>query len=183
MKLNIGSGFQRYEGFVNVDANPLTQPDIVLDLESGIFPFRDSLVSEVKAHHVLEHLGAGFFHFMKELYRVCEDGAIIDIQVPHHRSEVFYGDPTHVRFITTEVLRQFSKKRNEWHVRQWASSSGFGTVCDVDFEIIEYNFVINGRWKARFATMTPEEIFDVSSNFNNVYDELHCKLQVVKGVS
>lgn len=180
IKLNIGGGYKRYPGFLNADIDPLTTPDLLVNLETGAFPLPDNSVSEVRAYHVLEHIGEGFFKLMQELYRVCVDGAIIDIQVPHHRSEVFFGDPSHVRFITTESLRQFSKKRNEWHIKQWNSSSGFGLKCDVDLELIEYSFVVNSRWQPRFETMSQEEIEEVSSNFNNVYDELHCKLQVTK---
>lgn len=180
MKLNIGGGYKKYEGFHNIDNDPLTEPDFLLDMETDIFPIEDSTVTEVKAYHILEHLGTGFFHVMKELYRVCKDGAIIDIQVPHHRSEVFYGDPTHVRFITTEMLRQFSKKRNYWHMKQWNSSSGFGIKCDVDFELVDYEFIVSERWRERFKSMSEEEIMEVSSNYNNVYDEVHCKLQVIK---
>lgn len=180
MKINIGGGYKRYDGFLNVDSDSLTKPDFLMNLETDAFPVDNDSVSEVKAYHILEHIGEGFFHLMKELYRICEDGAIIDIQVPHHRSEVFYGDPTHVRFITTESLRQFSKKRNIWHMKQWNSSSGFGIKCDVDFELIDYEFIISERWRKRFESMTEEEIYEVSSNYNNVYDELHCKLQVIK---
>lgn len=179
-KLNLGSGYKTYPGFLNADIDPLTKPDILIDIETGNFPLEDNSVDEVKAYHILEHVGEGFFHLMQELYRICADGAIIDIQVPHHRSEVFYGDPSHVRFITTEVLRQFSKKRNVWHIEQWKSSSGFGLKYDVDFELIEFEFQVNSRWKPRFAKMSQEEIEEVSANLNNVYDELHCKLQVIK---
>ena len=180
MKLNIGGGYKRYPGYLNVDIDPLTNPDIQVDLETGKIPVPDSSVSDVKLYHILEHIGEGFFDFMKELYRICEDGAIVDIQVPHHRSETQYGDPSHVRFITLDALRQFSKKYNEWHVKQWQSSSGFGVKLNVDFEIVEYDLIVNQRWVERFKTMTQEEIMEVSANFNCVYDELHVKLQVVK---
>jgi len=180
MKINIGGGYKRYDGFVNVDADPLTKPEHIVNLECDWLPFDDSTVSEVKAYHILEHISDGFFHLIQELYRVCEDGALVDIQVPHHRSEMWYGDPTHVRFITVESLRMFSKKRNEWHVKQWNSSSGFGTTLDVDFEIVEYDFIPTGRWLERFKTMSPDEIIEVSNNFCNVYDEIHVKLQCIK---
>lgn len=180
MKINLGGGYKRYDGFHNVDIDPLTKPDILVDLETGNIPIPDNSVDEVRAYHVLEHIGEGFFKLMQELYRICSDGAIIDIQVPHHRSETQYGDPSHVRFVTIESLRQFSKKRNVWHVNQWNSSSGFGTKLNVDFELVEYDMIVNNRWLERFKTMTEDEIMEVSSNFNNVYDELHCKLQVVK---
>lgn len=65
-------------------------------------------------------------------------------------------------------------------MKQWNSSSGFGIKCNVDFELIDFEFVVSERWRKRFEHMTEEEIIEVSSNYNNVYDEMHCKLQVIK---
>lgn len=180
LKINIGGGYKRYEGFLNLDHDPMSNPDHIVDLEHDKLPFEDSTVEEVKAYHILEHIGDGFFHLMKELYRVCCDQAVIDIQVPHHRSEVWYGDPTHVRFITVDNLRLFDKKYNDWHIIQWNSSSGFGNKLNVDFEIFDYSFIPNEDWKMRFREMTQEQIIEVSKNFNNVYYETHIKLMVRK---
>lgn len=180
LKLNIGSGYKRYEGFLNVDSDPMTKCDYICNLGKERLPFDDNSVDEIKAYHILEHIGSEYLDLMKEIYRVCKDTAIIDIQVPHHRSEVWYGDPTHVRFITVDNLRQFSKKYNDWHIKQWNSSSGFGNKLGVDFEIIEYDLLLNSHWKPRFQNMSQEEINEVSRNFNNVYDELHIKLMVMK---
>ncbi len=57
---------------------------------------------------------------------------------------------------------------------------GFGLRLDVDFEIVEFDFIVNDVWKPRFQKMSQEEIVEVSRNFNNVYDETHMKLQVIK---
>lgn len=180
MKINIGSGYKRYDGFVNVDSDPRTGAEYIAELGKDPLPFEDNSVDEVKAYHVLEHIGEGYFYLLQEIYRVCKDTAIIDIQVPHHRSEVWYGDPTHIRFVTVDNLRHFSKKYNNWHVAQWNSSSGFGVKLDIDLEIIEFDFVVNSAWKPRFAKMSQEEIEEVSRNFNNVYEETHVKMMVIK---
>lgn len=180
MKLNIGSGYKRFEGFLNVDGDRLVLPDILMNIETDPFPLPDSSVDEVKCHHILEHVGEGFFHFMQEIYRVSSHGAILDIQVPHHRHEIFYGDCSHVRAITVENMRQFSKTYNQFHIGAFNSSSGFGLRLSVDFEIVEFNFVPDDIWKQRFPTMTQEQIEEVSRNFNNVYGETHIKMMVRK---
>jgi hypothetical protein len=180
MKINIGGGYKKYDGFVNVDNNEQSKPDYVVDLETDVLPFEDSSVSEVKAYHILEHLGDGFFHLMIELYRVCENQAIIDIQVPHHRHEVFFGDATHVRTLTVEMMRQFSKKQNQFELDMWRHGSLFGLQYDIDFEIIQFNFKPDDVWLQRFPTMSREEIEEVSRNFNNVYTETHIKMLVIK---
>lgn len=180
IRLNIGSGYRRFDGFLNIDIDPSTKPDYVCDLEKDKLPFEDNTVEEIKAYHILEHIGDGYFHLFKEIYRVCKEGAIVDIQVPHHRSEIWYGDPTHVRFITVDNLRQFSKKFNDWYLKQWNSSSGFGNMLDIDFEIIEFDFIPDNIWKERFKNMPEEDIIEISRSFNNVYNELHIKLMVMK---
>lgn len=180
MKLNIGGGYKRIEGFYNVDNDPLTKPEYLCELGVDPLPIPDGCVTEVRAHHILEHIGDGFFKLMQELYRVCENGAIVDIAVPHHRSEMFYGDTSHVRPITVENLRQYSKKYNLFHIEQFNSSSGFGIKLGVDFEIVAYDFVPYDRWAARFKDMSPQDIEEASYNFNNVYMETLIKLMVIK---
>jgi hypothetical protein len=180
MKINLGSGYKRFDGFINVDSNQQCKPDYVVDLEKDKLPFEDSSVDEIKAHHILEHIGSGFIYLMQEMYRVCEDGAIIDIQVPHHRHEVFFGDVTHIRPITIEALRQFSKKNNEHRELMWQDGSLFAFEYDVDFEIVKFNFKPDDVWLERFPTMEREQIEEVSRNFNNVYTETHILLAVVK---
>ena len=57
LKLNLGCGKRRREGFINVDSQPGCQPDLVLDLEALPWPWADDSVDEVDLIHVLEHLG------------------------------------------------------------------------------------------------------------------------------
>lgn len=139
MKLNIGSGYKRYEDFLNVDDDPLVSPDYVVNLEESKLPFGDSTVEEIRAHHILEHI-KNFIPLMQEFYRVCKHGAIIDVVAPHHNHEVYYGDPTHVRPITVNGMYLFSKKHCTTHKEQHDSSSGLAFKYKVDFEVISYDF-------------------------------------------
>lgn len=142
MKLNIGSGYVKIPGFVNVDDDLLVNPDYVVNLDDVniCLPFEDNSVTEVRAHHILEHIDKGFIPLMKELYRVCEHGAILDIAVPHHFHEVYYGDVTHCRPITVSGMNMFSKKVNNENIKQHNSSSGMGLKYDIDFEMVWYDF-------------------------------------------
>ena len=109
MKLNIGSGYKRYDDFLNVDDDPLVSPDFIVNLEEAKLPFEDNSVEEIRAYHILEHI-KNFIPLMQEFYRICKHGAVVDIIAPHHNHEVFYGDPTHVRSITVNGMYLFSKK-------------------------------------------------------------------------
>lgn len=139
MKLNIGSGFKRYEDFQNVDDDPLVHPDHVVNLEDSKLPFADNSIEEIRAHHILEHI-RNFIPLMQEFYRICQHGAIIDIVAPHHNHEVYYGDPTHVRPITVNGMYLFSKKHCSTHKEQHDSSSGLAFKYNVDFDVISYDF-------------------------------------------
>lgn len=180
MKLNLGGGYKRYDSYINIDIDPSCKPDYVIDLEKDTLPFNDSTVSEVKAHHILEHLGEGFFHCLQELYRVCEHGAIIDIHVPHHFHEVFINDPTHKRPITVEGMRLFSKKYNELEIERGGSSSCLGIRFGVDFEIVEYDFVPDSFYMDRLPKMSREELVLLFREKVNVVIETHIKLAVIK---
>lgn len=180
MKINLGSGYKRYPEFLNIDHDPLTNPDFLADLEDLHLPIDDSSVEYILAHHVLEHVGPGFFSLMKELYRICQNGAILEIKVPHHRSEVFFSDPSHVRPITLDTMNLFSKKFNEEHIKLYNSSSGFGIKCDVDFEIVEYRFNPYPKWEKRFESLTNEQIEGIVMDYNNVFYETIIIMKAVK---
>lgn len=180
MKLNIGSGYVRIPGFLNVDHDPLVKPDFLCDLENLKLSIEDSTVDEVYAHHILEHIGPGFLPLMKELYRVCKHDAVLDIKFPHHRSEIWFGDPTHVRKLTVDQLKMFSKKENLRHITEYGSSSGFGLFLDVDYEILGYAYKPYPKWEQRFKTMSEAEVNEIVENFNNVFWEVHVGLRVVK---
>ena len=92
LKLNLGSGPKRHEGFLNIDKEKYFHPDILHDLETFPYPFENDQISEIKFHHVLEHLGQHpetFNKIMKEIFRICCNNALIEILVPHHRHEYF----------------------------------------------------------------------------------------------
>ena len=191
MKLNIGSGYKRYDGFLNVDDDPLVSPDFVVNLETGKLPFEDNSVEEIKAHHILEHI-ENFIPLMQEFYRVCKHGAIIDIVAPHHNHEVYYGDPTHVRPITVNGMYLFSKKHCQEDIKKDGSSSTLALRYNVDFDIIEYDFdydhfyqplIDNFNLRKSKGEVTQEEDFAfqrLMREANNVAINTKIKMMVIK---
>ena len=49
MKLNIGGGLKRFDGFLNVDADPLTKPDYLVNLETEKWSLPSSPTSNGKS--------------------------------------------------------------------------------------------------------------------------------------
>ena len=77
--LNLGAGEDRKEGYVNVDWSPLTNPDVVHDLNSFPYPFEEESFDRIEAFHVLEHLDKPF-NVMKELHRILAPGGTLHVK-------------------------------------------------------------------------------------------------------
>jgi ubiquinone/menaquinone biosynthesis C-methylase UbiE len=183
MKLNLGSGYKKIEGFQNVDCNPHCNPDFLVDIAKEQWPFEDNSIDGVIAHHILEHLGEEFFHVMKELYRVCKDGTFINILVPFPRHDTFLIDPTHRRPILPQTMSMFSKKHNQNDIDNGGRETPLGIIYDVDFEVINYGFKLEPAYQEMFQTLTEEECRKVVNESFNVIYETEIVLMVVKDAS
>lgn len=174
MRLNMGAGFNKLDGFTNVDRESACKPDLLLDLDSVPFwPFQDNSIDEIRAHHVLEHL-VHFKTFFQEAYRVMKHGATLDIRVPHHLSDEQFGDPTHVRAVTPQQLQLLDKDFCEECRRMNAANSQLATYWDVDFELVSVNTALKPRW------MADTDIQNVLDSFVNVAAEVGMMLRCRK---
>lgn len=180
MKINIGSGSKRYPGFLNIDNDPGSNPDFVVNLETEPLPFESDSIDEVLAHHVLEHLGDGFFHCIKELYRVCKHGATISVHVPHPQHDTFLIDPTHKRPILPHTLDMFSKTRNKRDMDSGGCETPLGFIHDVDIYVKDWVPVLDEYWIPKFQQMTEEQCDYTARTFNNVIVEYRMILFVKK---
>jgi len=98
MRLHLGCGHDKKEGYLNCDISEHVRPDKVVDLEREL-PFESDSVEEIVANHVLEHVN-NFVPLIHEFWRVCRAGAVIKLKVPFYASITQYNDPTHVRVFT-----------------------------------------------------------------------------------
>lgn len=175
MKLNLGSGQNKLDGYTNIDKFPDFEPDLVWDLEQTPWPFEDNSVSEIMANHVLEHLGqatATYFAIIKELYRVLKPGGRLEISVPHIRHDNFWNDPTHVRPITVEAFSLFSKKNCRMFAERKVANSPLAVYLDVDFEIESTDMRLTPRWSAALEKgMSNIEMEHAAATFWNVVEQ------------
>lgn len=96
MKIDLGCGKNKREGFVGCDQYAMEGVDHVFNIGEEAWPFEDDSVEEAHASHFIEHLTAKQrVHFMNELCRVMKPGAKATIITPHWASNRAYGDPTH----------------------------------------------------------------------------------------
>ena len=185
MKLNLGCGYGKLDGWLNVDKAAACTPDQVVDLEQTPWPFADNSADEVLLSHVLEHLGADpqvFFAIVKELYRVCRHGAQVRIHVPHPRHDDFINDPAHVRAITRDLLCLFSKRQNRIWQENKASNTLLAFYLNVDFEVKKATSVLDSRYSDALSRGQIQEaqIDELARSYNNVIREYVITLEAVK---
>ena len=101
MKLNLGCGSIKHNGFTNVDILDNDNVDIVHNLNELPWPFDDNSISEIIAEDVIEHL-----HdtpaIVNEIWRILKVDCNVTIQVPDVMRNPMnaFTDPTHVKYFT-----------------------------------------------------------------------------------
>jgi hypothetical protein len=96
IKLDLCCSTRKPEGFFGIDILPFKNVDQVYDLNKGI-PMDDNSCEIVRAHDAIEHIRDGLM-IMKEIWRVCDHGALVDILVPSTDGRGAFQDLTHVSF-------------------------------------------------------------------------------------
>ncbi len=183
--MNIGCGINKYDGYVNIDSVDLYLPDLLMNAEVVPWPFEESSIDEIMFNHSLEHMGGDnevFFSLICELYRVCANGAIVQINVPHPRHDNFINDPTHVRIVTPELLSLFSKKNNLTWRETGAPNTQLALRLNVDFDILHVDVTPDEKYTKLIGDgfYGADEIFDLSRKYNNVISEYKIVLKVNK---
>lgn len=152
VKINLGSGQQKLEGFINIDNRLEMSPDVCCDVIAGL-PFADSSVDMVRAWDFLEHIPLGkTVSVIEEIYRVLKPGGIFDSHTPDaSRGQGAFQDPTHISFWV----------KNSW---LYYSNDLFRSLYNV---------------KAKFQIDSINEIPDAGNDHNGVY-HLHVIATAIK---
>jgi len=185
MRLNLGCGFNKPDGFVHVDMFEECQPDIVHNLETFPYPFEDSSIEEILFNHSLEHIGqqpSVFLRIIQEVYRICKDEALIEINVPHPRHDNFLSDPTHVRAITPMTLQLFDLDLNKHWQKIKAANSPFAIYLGVNFKLLSVNISIEQLYVDQLNAnkITHDELQVLVNERNNVATEYRFTWKAVK---
>lgn len=128
MKVNLGSGKNYLEGYVNIDVNPMWRPDIVCDISNCNID--SNSCGEILAHDVLEHI-PDLVSAMTNCLSMLKEGGTMDISVPYYLSLGAWQDPTHVRAFN----------ENSWlYYTDWFWYLGWK---DYRFELVKLDYVSN----------------------------------------
>jgi SAM-dependent methyltransferase len=161
VKLNLGCGLQKLEGYINVDIDPALEPDEVFDF-TGRFPYECGTVDEIVAYHVLEHIPK-FHHrpIFAELYRVLVPNGRLVISFPEWATCVKYYQSNHkgMKEFWEATLYGRQASPHDFHVcimeRDAVSRelvrSGFAiTYCGPE-PVEEFNSVIKAQKDVKFT--------------------------------
>jgi len=105
IKLNLGSGPQKLDGYTNVDIQERHNPDIIWDLRNIPYPWNDNTIDSILLSHVIEHISyRKHTEVFKELYRILKPGGFLtivcpDIIVLYERYVRVKGPEEHLNFV------------------------------------------------------------------------------------
>ena len=106
-RLNLGSGKDIRDGWVNLDSAKLPGVDVIHDLEKLPLPFKDGEFDKILCRDILEHIE--YLPVLKDLHRILAPGGKITIRVPHFTSKNNFIDPTHKKRFSIYTFEMFVK--------------------------------------------------------------------------
>ena len=107
IRVNLGCGNKRKEGFIGVDKFPCDAVDKIADIEQSL-PFDENSVDEIWMDNVIEHI-RDIPKLMFDMHKICKNGAEIQIITPHFSSAGSWRDPTHIHHLSLFSMDHFEK--------------------------------------------------------------------------
>jgi SAM-dependent methyltransferase len=157
MRLNLGAGEDRREGWVNVDLRPEVA-DVVADVRA--LPYEPETANEIVAHDILEHLPpCDTLAALKHWYEILEPGGHLEVKVPNLYQlcriiAALYQDARHAQ-LDVYVANLYgghrwgpegSYDRHEWG---WTPVGLHHLLRDAGFEIESFDESLNQTVVAR----------------------------------
>ena len=144
-RLDLGCSYHKKADYLGIDILKTQDVDVLAD--ASALPFADNCFEKVFSQYVLEHI-ADNLAVLRELYRVCRNGAQIHLILPHATCPAFYDDITHVHKYTTRTWEHFD---HDLH----AITGHPNYLPEVNFKLVHFELrwwppqVIAGktRWK------------------------------------
>ena len=155
MKLDIGCGTRKQEGFIGVDIKDFPGVDHVMDAGSDPWPWENDSVDEIWCSHFLEHLTAQQrIHFVNEAWRVLKVGAKATIITPHWSSNRAYGDLTHQWPPVSEMWYMYLNKdwrkdnapHNDFYKCHFDATWGYSLNGDPRFNLLNRSPEAQAFW-------------------------------------
>jgi len=163
MKLDVGCGLHK-RGDVGVDINRESKADIIAD--AHYLPFREESFNKVSVYAVLEHVDYPQ-KVLKEINRVCEDGAHVMILVPIS-SRMFMN--LLIYFFTFQfrgVISIYKCNKKGEHKWQYSTSSLKRLLEKHGFRILD-------------VRLSPPDFYGTSNQFFKKMEQIHRRQPIYK---
>ena len=172
LKLDIGCGKSKKEGFHGVDQYAMEGVDTVLKIGKDAWPWEDGSVDEIHSSHFVEHLTAQErVHFYNEACRVMKPGGKLTVITPHWASNRAYGDPTHQWPPVAEM--SFYYLSQEWRTTQ-------APHTDVKWNPEGYSCNLTATWGYSFgpelSVRNQEYVQFALANYKESCQDLHATI-------
>ena len=130
-KLNLGCGNISIDGFVGVDKKMSDSVNFLVDLDGYNWGFEDNSIDHIIANDIIEHL-SNPINTMNEIWRICKDGAIVEMRIPTTDGRGAFQDPTHKSFWNANSFCYYCEDLGLLHLGRHYGFVG-------NFEIISFN--------------------------------------------
>ncbi len=174
MKIDLGCGSKKKEGFTGVDIQKLPGVDVVVNIGKEKLPFKDNSVEEMYSNECLCYVDDLEF-ILKEIYRVCKPKAKIHFILPHFSSiRAFHLFNKH--FFRSIDFFKF-RKGDHWNPVPEISFNVEKVFIEFDKGFQLWNYILEpliniNHWTRRFYESTFLRMFPAK--------DIHYWLEVVK---
>ena len=169
MRLHLGCGNTRREGWLNVDRTEVEGvTDLVVDLDGPALAaaLEPDSVDESAGVHLFEHLTRPL-DFMAALWQVTKPGGRAMFELPYGTSDDAWEDPTHVRPYFMQSFDFFAQPA------YWRADYGYTG----DWRVLEVSLAVSQQ---RWAATSLDVIHQAVKRERNVVKAMVVALEAVK---
>jgi ubiquinone/menaquinone biosynthesis C-methylase UbiE len=167
LKIDLGCGPNKKEGFKGMDILPFSGVDYIVDLEKGFSFISDYSVDEFYTSHFLEHV-QDLELILSEIYRTLKPDGICTVIVPHFSNPYYYSDYTHKRFFGLYSFNYFTSLETGFRRKVPRYNNSF------DFKVVKIKLILKSP--SFFITNLIKKhifnrLFNSNKYFQAVYEE------------
>lgn len=107
LKINLGSGHWKIEGWVNVDIDHESEPDVVADL-ADVLPFANGVARLMHTEDFIDQLELDKAEaFLRECHRILAPGGVLRVLTPDMRklAHLYLNDPARLEELWKKFVR------------------------------------------------------------------------------
>jgi hypothetical protein len=150
LKLNLGCGSTKLEGYINVDSEKSCKPDLICDFIKSPLPYKQNSIEEIVLFHTIEHIQKGYHQLLLErFYNLLVPGGKLYISYPNF-------------WICAQYWKDnYQGKRDFWHATMFGRQlypADFH-VCAMDPKELEFTLKQIGFRDVR-SKPEPQEVYN-----------------------